>query len=129
MTELYYILSIYLKLYIQLEELQLNNKIHALKNKQLFPLINVTNILYNFNSMFFSWECAELLENDNGDNTLLSEFIKQRLKFKKKTLNVSSRIQNCEFIQKYLNYFYTVCHSLLSLPPMPSYCYMEKNIG
>lgn len=43
MTELYYILSIYLKLYIQLQELQLNNKIHALKNKQLFPLINVTN--------------------------------------------------------------------------------------
>ena len=34
--------------------------------------------------MFFSWECAELLENDNGHSTLLSEFTKQRLKFKKK---------------------------------------------
>lgn len=33
MTELYYILSIYLKLYIQVEKLQLNNKIHAFKNK------------------------------------------------------------------------------------------------
>ena len=31
MTELYYILSIYLKLDIQVEKLQLNNKIHALK--------------------------------------------------------------------------------------------------
>ena len=31
MTELYYIFSIYLKLDIQVEKLQLNNKIHALK--------------------------------------------------------------------------------------------------
>ena len=36
MTEVYYILSIYLKLYIQVEKLQLNNKIRAFKNKYFF---------------------------------------------------------------------------------------------
>ena len=49
------------------------------------------------------------------------------LNLRKKTLNVSSRVQNYEFIPKYLNYFYMICHSLLSVPTMPSYCYMEKN--